>query len=135
MDPAGIGEGISLADPCVLVAFLRGVWLTVPVVPVVAVVPLVPDCWQEAKTAMTSGRAIRENICFFIGYTFKRATQSLWLSKTEELFGIVALLCRAAADTGASHIAVRALLFDGLSSAANAAPARGRSASCHLFES
>ena len=42
--PEGIGEGISLAEPCVFVAFLGCVELTVPVVPVVVVVPVVPVC-------------------------------------------------------------------------------------------
>ncbi|MFL6499759.1 MAG: hypothetical protein ACJ8LL_03470 [Candidatus Udaeobacter sp.] len=42
VDPPGIGEGISLAEPCVFVAFRRGVVLTAPVVPVVVVVPVVP---------------------------------------------------------------------------------------------
>src|SRR4051812_37704899 len=73
VDPEGIGEGISLAEPCVFVAFLRGVVLTAPVVPVVAVVPVVPDCWQEARNAIPITIAMRESSCFFIRHTSRGA--------------------------------------------------------------
>jgi hypothetical protein len=86
VDPPGIGEGISLAEPCVFVAFLRGVVLTDPVVPVAPVVPVVPD-WQEVKNAILIRTAIREISCFFIGYTL-HPTESGCL-KPHELLGML----------------------------------------------
>ncbi len=71
--PEGTGEGISLADPCVFVAFLCGVVLTVPVVPVVVVVLVEPGCWQDKRNAMPTRSAIRESKRFFIRHRSRGA--------------------------------------------------------------
>ena len=71
--PDGTGEGISLAEPCVFVAFLCGVVLTAPVVPVVGVVAVEPVCWQDARNAMPTRIAIRESKRFFIRHTSRGA--------------------------------------------------------------
>jgi hypothetical protein len=88
VDPPGIGEGISLAEPCVLVAFRRGVVLTVPVVLVVAGVVVEPVCWQDARNAMPITIAIRESSCFFIRHT-SRGARSLVVLKCNELLDMM----------------------------------------------
>ena len=77
VDPDGIGEGISLALPCVLGGFLFAV---PPVVAAVLLVWVVPDCSQDVRNAMPIRTAIREISCFFIGYNLLRAAQGLWSS-------------------------------------------------------
>ena len=79
--PEGIGEGISLAEPCVFVAFLCGVVLTVPVVAVVPVVLVEPVCWQEARNAIPIRIAIRESSCFFIRHTSRGAPSLVALNQ------------------------------------------------------
>jgi hypothetical protein len=49
VDPDGTGDGISRAEPCVLVAFLRGVLLTALAVLVAPVVSVVPDFARRKK--------------------------------------------------------------------------------------
>ena len=79
--PEGIGEGISLAEPCVFVGFLGCVELTVPVAPVVVVVAVEPGCWQEAKNAIPIRIAIRESKCFFIRHTSRGAPSLVVLNQ------------------------------------------------------
>jgi len=85
VEPLGIGDGASL-EPCVFGGLRRadlfeaGVGDGLLAAAVVVLVPVVPDCWHDARNAMPIRTAVREIICFFIGYTLLRATECLWLS-------------------------------------------------------
>jgi hypothetical protein len=85
VEPEGIGDGAS-GEPCVLGGFLfadlleAGVGEGLLIAAVVVLAPVVPDSWQDARNAMPIRTAIRQIICFFIGYTLLRAAPSLWLS-------------------------------------------------------
>jgi hypothetical protein len=86
VDPSGTGEGASV-EPCVFGGFLFadlfeagvGDGLLIAAL-VVLLVPLVADCSQDARNAMPTRTAIKENTCFFIGLYLLRAAQSDWLS-------------------------------------------------------
>jgi hypothetical protein len=95
VDPAGTGEGASV-EPCVFGGFLLadlfeagvGDGLLIAAV-VVVLVPLVPDCSQDARNAMPIRTAIRENICFCIGYIYFAPRRVLGCSKPNELLGML----------------------------------------------
>ena len=86
VDPSGAGEGASV-EPCVFGGFLFadlfeagvGDGLLIAAL-VVLLVPLVAACSQDARNAMPTSTAIKENACFFIGLYLLRAAQSDWLS-------------------------------------------------------
>ena len=78
VDPPGIGDGASAAEPSVLDGFLfatpvllcrdldGGVGEAWATAGAVAEVPVVPCCWQEAMNAMPTIAAIMHNRCLFI---------------------------------------------------------------------
>ncbi len=78
VDPAGTGDGASV-EPCVFGGFLfadffeAGVGDGLLIAAVLVLVPVVPDCWHDARNAMPIRTAIKENSCFFIGYSLLRA--------------------------------------------------------------
>ena len=77
MEPDGIGEGISLADPCVLGGFL--VAEAPEADAAVELVWVVPDCSQDARKAMPIRTTMKENTCFLIICSV-RILLNLWLS-------------------------------------------------------
>jgi hypothetical protein len=93
VDPSGTGERASV-EPCVLGGFLfadlfeAGVGDGLVVAAVVALVPAVPDCSQEARNAMPSRTAIREIMCFFIGYIYFAPRRGSGCLKSNELLGM-----------------------------------------------
>ena len=75
VDPEGIGEGASLALPCVLGGFRR---VDEPVdVAAVLLGWVVPDCSQDARNVMPIRTAMREIRCLFITYSQSRRAESV----------------------------------------------------------
>jgi hypothetical protein len=54
----------------------------------VVLVPVVPDCSQDARNAMPIKTAVKEIMCFFIGYMYFAARRGSGCLKSNELLGM-----------------------------------------------
>jgi hypothetical protein len=91
VDPPGIGEGASAAEPSVFDTFLFATPLLLcrdllagvgdGMAAAVVVVPVVPWFWQEAINAMPTIAPIMHNRFLFIALVSVRLPQNCWLHK------------------------------------------------------